>query len=105
MRSLDQCLHQTICGHGAVGLDCFLDPDPDNDGCAETSTERPHLVDMPDRLTLCSIEEPCEPGRFIGTETNLLEHTDAGALSVAGADNLLDVKMLRRERVKLLRIE
>jgi len=42
---------------------------------------------------------------LIGTETNLLQHADAGALSISGADNLLDVKMLRREWVKLLRIE
>jgi len=46
-----------------------------------------------------------EASRFIGTETDLLEHADAGALSIVGADNLLDVKILRREWVKLLRIE
>jgi hypothetical protein len=60
---------------------------------------------MPDRLTFCSIEEAGEPRRFIGTETDLLQHADAGALSIFGADNLLDVKMLRREGIKLLRIE
>jgi hypothetical protein len=41
----------------------------------------------------------------MGTDTNLLQHADAGALSIAGVDNLLDVKMLRREGIKLLRIE
>src|ERR1700676_5031161 len=62
-------------------------------------------MDVADRLTVCSVEEADEPGRFIGTETDLLQHADAGALSIAGADNLLDVKMLRRQWVKLLRIE
>jgi hypothetical protein len=56
-------------------------------------------------LTFRSVEEAGEPGRFIGTKTDLFQHADAGALSIAGADNLLDVKMLRREWVKLLRIE
>src|SRR5258708_16552190 len=41
----------------------------------------------------------------MGTETVLLKHADAGALSISSADTLLDVKMLRREWVKLLRIE
>jgi hypothetical protein len=60
---------------------------------------------MADRLAFCSVEETGEPGRFIGTETDLFQHTNAGALSVAGANNLLDVKMFRCEWVKLLRIE
>jgi hypothetical protein len=56
-------------------------------------------------LTFRSVEESGKPGRFIGTETYLLQHADAGALSISGADDLLNVKVLRRERVKLLRIE
>jgi hypothetical protein len=58
-----------------------------------------------DRLTFRSVEVSCEPGRFIGTETDLFQHADAGPISIVGADNLLDMKMLRRERIELLRIE
>ena len=56
-------------------------------------------------LTFRSVEEAGEPRRFIGTETDLFQHADAGALSIAGADNLLDVEMIRCEWVKLLWIE
>ena len=63
------------------------------------------LIKRFDRLTFRSVEEAGESGWFIGTETDLFQHADAGARSIAGADNLLDVKILRRERVKPLRIE
>jgi hypothetical protein len=56
-------------------------------------------------LTFRPVKEASEPRRFIGTETDLLQHADAGALSIAGADDLLNVKMFRREWIKLLRIE
>ena len=56
------------------------------------------------RLAFCPVKEAGEPRRFIGAETDLLQYANAGALSIPGAYNLLDVKMLRRKCVELLRI-
>src|SRR3979490_763217 len=76
--------------------------------CQMTPSQLRALVQRPRTycsLTFRAVEEACEPGRFIGTETDLLQHADAGALSISGADDLLHMEMFGREWVKLLRIE